>query len=635
MSVQVSYKKQFLFGILFVIIALFVIEIISQFYLSMNNSCYLDLEKSKIYDGKSEKFLKQICNSYHSLLYYNTDQGLRFPIKYFEPNQEFENLSINDQGIRGELIPNKKSDEIFRIFVIGGSTTFGAYASSDETTIPGNLQTLMNELDSNKEIEVYNLGVFGRTSFEETYDLKNNFLQFEPDLIIVYDGWNDLYQNFNRFEEGKTTSFTTDFSKIFNILKRNYATLQVTFKIIDHLPIQKTDVILDSENMQIKADAWVENWNEICQIGKQENFDVVIFLQPILGTGNKPLSNWENYKLELQGHTSVVPYYNYLQEKIPILNSKCLAAFDISEIFNDVDEPVYYTMGHMNDFGNSIVADEIFRLTKQTLEHNLIKQNSEQDVKPTLIFLKSFGTLGNDAGEFNSPGGIAFFRDNLFVLDSGNNRVQQFTNDGVFLSQFSINGNNAQGIAISDEKIFVADTYNYKIKSYDYFGNLLNEFPVSWTRDIEVDENSIFVLEPHHGVINTYTYEGNFLNKFQAHNNVHYLNSFNEFLIASGPHPSIQTSPEVLIYNKNTNLLENTFLTSKNVHGSDIYKNHIFLLDSNKIKIFDFKGILLSEYTFEKNSENSLLTEIEIIDNFVYVLDTPGNKIHILKIIYE
>ena len=362
MSVQVSYKKQLVFGIIFVLVFLLFIELISFVYLEQNNSCYDDLKKSKIYDGKSEKFLKQICSSYHSLLYYNTDQGLRFPIKYFEPNQYLENISINNQGIRGAEVPLEKSDDTFRIFVVGGSTTFGNFASSDSTTIPGYLQSLINEIDMDKKIEVFNLGVFARTSFEEVYDLKQNFLKYNPDLIIAYDGWNDLYQDFNRFEEGTTTSNLTDLSKIYNIIKRNYATFRVALDILNSFNTEDIKLIPDGENMKDKANAWVQNWDSICKLGKENNFETIVFLQPVLGTGEKPMSEWEKYKIETQGYTSVVPYYTNLQEKIPILNKKCFAAYDVSEIFNDIDEPIYITMGHMGDRGNEIVANEIFIL---------------------------------------------------------------------------------------------------------------------------------------------------------------------------------------------------------------------------------------------------------------------------------
>ena len=81
----------------------------------------------------------------------------------------------------------------------------------------GKVVHVLDDASINKEIEVYNLGVFARSSFEEVYDLKQNFLKYEPDLILVYDGWNDLYENFNQFEEDKTTSYITNLSKFYLI----------------------------------------------------------------------------------------------------------------------------------------------------------------------------------------------------------------------------------------------------------------------------------------------------------------------------------------------------------------------------------------------------------------------------------
>ena len=637
LSVQVSYRKQFVIGLILISVFLLVIELIAQVYLSQDDSCYERLVQSEIYVGKSEKFLKQICDSYSSLLYYNTDQELRFPIKYFEPNQYLENISINNQGIRGQEISNEKPDNIFRIFVVGGSTAFGNWASSDSTTIPGNLQSMMEQIKTDKEIEVYNLGVFGRTSFEEVHDLKQNFLRYEPDLIIVYDGWNDLYQNFNQFEEGKTTSYLTNLSKLYQILIRNYATFGMINGMIESLQMQNgihPDAIPDSENMQIKADAWVENWDDMCQIGKQQNFDVIIFLQPVLGTGDKLLSEWEKHILETKGYTSVVPYYHYMQAKIPILNEKCTAAYDISEIFNSVNKPVYITMGHTGDFGYKIVADEIFNLTEYYLTKELPNNYRQQ------IFLNSIGDIGNDEVEFNAPHGIDFFGNELFVLDCDNcfdgNKIRIFSSDGIPLSKFSIGTKCASGIAVTNEKIFVADTCNYKIKSFDHNGNFLNEFGVSWTRDLEADEKFVYVMEPHQAAIPIYNHNGKLVDELHAHENLHYLNSYDNKLIASGPHPTVSISPEIMIFDKERRTVDSRFPTSDNAHGAAMFENHVFLIDGDKIQIFDLKGELLSEFNLEKNNEESyFFTQIEVNNDILYVLDTHGSNIQILEIIYE
>ena len=66
-------------------------------------------------------------------------------------------------------------------------------------------------------------------------------VRFSPDLIIIYDGWNDLRAH--------------------------------------NVP------------MEVK-----ENWERICEFGKENDFDVIITLQPIAGFGDKILTKQElNY----------------------------------------------------------------------------------------------------------------------------------------------------------------------------------------------------------------------------------------------------------------------------------------------------------------------------------------------------
>ena len=54
---------------------------------------------------------------------------------------------------------------------------------------------------------------------------------------------------------------------------------------------------------------------------------------------------------------------------------------------------------------------------------------------------KSWGNEGTDNGQFDFPSGVAVDIDgNVFVTDTQNHRIQKFTNDGDFLSKWSIKG---------------------------------------------------------------------------------------------------------------------------------------------------------------------------------------------------
>jgi archaellum component FlaG (FlaF/FlaG flagellin family) len=55
---------------------------------------------------------------------------------------------------------------------------------------------------------------------------------------------------------------------------------------------------------------------------------------------------------------------------------------------------------------------------------------------PRVVFVRKWGTVGSGDGEFRNPNGVAVASDgSVYVTDTGNNRVQMFTSEGVFVSQ--------------------------------------------------------------------------------------------------------------------------------------------------------------------------------------------------------
>ena len=87
------------------------------------------------------------------------------------------------------LVP--KPAGTYRIFCLGGSTTVGYpywYNGSFSTFLRDRLQTIFPE----KAIEVINLGMTATNSFT-VVDMARDVVEYEPDLIIVYDGHNEFY----------------------------------------------------------------------------------------------------------------------------------------------------------------------------------------------------------------------------------------------------------------------------------------------------------------------------------------------------------------------------------------------------------------------------------------------------------
>jgi len=99
---------------------------------------------------------------------------------------------INNLGFRGEDISPEKPDGVYRIVAIGGSTTFAVYLPWRKS-YPYYLQEILRERLGTDKIEVINAGMTGSTSGESLSRLYHQLLPIDPDMVIVYHGYNDLF----------------------------------------------------------------------------------------------------------------------------------------------------------------------------------------------------------------------------------------------------------------------------------------------------------------------------------------------------------------------------------------------------------------------------------------------------------
>ena len=328
MSVQVSYKKQAVLGIIIVTILLLVIETIANVWWVTQINC--EFEQNEIFENFDEVEKRQLCLDFYNI----KTSGDRII-----SNQSTDSITINTLGFRGPEFSEIKPPNTYRIFTVGGSTMFGAGATSDETTIPGYLQHLLNEKNFEFDIEVINSGIQGADSNTELNLIKQKLVTFSPDLIIIYDGWNDLRAN--------------------------------------HTP------------MVLK-----ENWEKICEFGKENDFDVVVTLQPIAGFGNKVLTDQElkyaqtgeDYSNSLLIESSSI-YQDYAKNLSEAMT--CTKTFDIRNIFDNEIGPIYWDQGHVSDRGNVIVAKSLSTMILSIISENngFSTFETEKSVKKTSSLL--------------------------------------------------------------------------------------------------------------------------------------------------------------------------------------------------------------------------------------------------------
>ena len=294
MSMQVSYGKQFLVFFLIISLTLLITESLVRV---SDVELFCNFESSPLYNEYDFFSKRQICSDYRNLQYDHSQ-----PFKQFKPSQNFEYITINSDGFRGDEI-FQKSIDTYRIFILGGSTTFGIVSTSDQTTISGYLQKYFDD-NGNDFVEIINAGVTGANSRDEYFHLKTKILEFDPDMIILYDGWNDItsrttFMHLSDEEYStKPQAETIQINKIENegtgILKLfekiNYQT-GIKFGAYIKSLITVEEYGKDTERINLFSK---HNWMNACSLGVSNNFSTVIVLQPILGTSDRELSSHEN-----------------------------------------------------------------------------------------------------------------------------------------------------------------------------------------------------------------------------------------------------------------------------------------------------------------------------------------------------
>ena len=235
-----------------------------------------------------------------------------------------DSYTFNSLGFRGAEFSEVKPPNTYRIFMVGGSTMFGDGASSDETTIPGILQKLFDLDNSVQKIEVINAGIQGANSSTELSLITEKLLWYEPDLVIVYDGLNDLKAD---------------------------------------LPVEKTK----------------KYWGSMCKLSSIHDFDLIISLQPIPGFGNKKLTYQEVVNSftgeDHNGYQLIAakPTYDYLRAELLSLHETfsippgVCNVIDLRDVFDDINGPIYWDQGHVSDTANLILAEKFHEITNEII----------------------------------------------------------------------------------------------------------------------------------------------------------------------------------------------------------------------------------------------------------------------------
>ena len=144
-------------------------------------------------------------------------------------------------------------------------------------------------------------------------------------------------------------------------------------------------------------------------------------------------------------------------------------------------------------------------------------------------FLRAFGTAGTGAGQFQGIAGIAT-NSSGDVYVSGSNRVQEFSPTGTSITQFGsagsgngqFNGPSAIAIEPSSGNVWVLDSFNYRVQEFSPTGEYLSQFGskgttsglLGWAKGLAFSGANLYVAEFANNRVQEFSTAGTFIAAF-------------------------------------------------------------------------------------------------------------------------
>jgi tetratricopeptide (TPR) repeat protein len=92
-----------------------------------------------------------------------------------------------------QSFPRDKAPGVYRVFCMGGSTTYGR-PYNDKTSFSGFLRAFLPQMDSSRQWEVINTGGISYASYRIEI-LTRELTNYKPDLLVIYTGHNEFLED--------------------------------------------------------------------------------------------------------------------------------------------------------------------------------------------------------------------------------------------------------------------------------------------------------------------------------------------------------------------------------------------------------------------------------------------------------
>ena len=308
-----------------------------------------------------------------------------FPYIMFKGAPNYQHL--NGLGYPGPAPPMPKPDGEYRIIIFGGSTVFNGQPS-----IAGLLEQYCWRGGLN-QIRVYNSGVVSSSSGMELARVLFEFSDLEPDLVIFYNGGNDLLgPHYNDPRPGYPPNFVIhesnpiiqkDVGKYPLLTLVLYSSVVLRYWIAPYfkkkfIPLNQLQKDVGYHTIQWGEEiikSYVKNVVKAGKMMKGFNTRFIVFFQPILFFKDPAYISAEEQQHTSKEHS----YWERLREKTVKALSEAseisgVLSVDLSRIFSFNPNWIFTDPIHIRQEMQEVIANEIFKELKR---FNLLKRQYE------------------------------------------------------------------------------------------------------------------------------------------------------------------------------------------------------------------------------------------------------------------
>jgi lysophospholipase L1-like esterase len=210
-------------------------------------------------------------------------ESYKFPPHYVlrgAAGQETETATINSRGFRGPDFQAEKASGVFRVICLGESSTFG-FRDGDQETYPFFLQKLFTQ--ENLHAEVINAGFPYYNSGSILSLFTHELLEYDPDLITLYAGYNDTSWPIHIGWTGHLALWVQSHSITFLLLKDGIGDFveRVERKVFQYVIPQTLPAAQFQRDNDLVANRYRANLRSIIRAARSHNVAVVLIKQPV------------------------------------------------------------------------------------------------------------------------------------------------------------------------------------------------------------------------------------------------------------------------------------------------------------------------------------------------------------------